>query len=147
DNEKNALAAAKSGNIENVYFDLLPEQKVDHVTRLKEGSSGVIFVGDGINDAPVLAASDVGFAMGLGSDAAIDAADAILTGNSLFALPDAIKICRKTMKTVRFNIIFPLIIKAAVMISALVYPIMWLAVVADVAVMLVTVIGAARLIK
>ena len=85
--------------------------------------------------------------MGLGSDAATFAADAILTANSLFALPDAIKISRKTMKTVRFNIIFPLIIKAAVMISALIYPIMWLAVVADVAVMLLTVLNAARLIK
>ncbi|MBQ2422359.1 MAG: cadmium-translocating P-type ATPase, partial [Clostridia bacterium] len=147
DNEKNALTAAKSGNIKNVYFGLLPEDKVDHVARLKKGSSGVIFVGDGINDAPVLAASDVGFAMGLGSDAATFAADAILTANSLFALPDAIKISRKTMKTVRFNVIFPLIIKAAVMISALIYPIMWLAVVADVAVMLLTVLNAARLIK
>ena len=147
DNQKNALAAAKAGNINNVYFNLLPEDKVTHVTQLKNNSSGVIFIGDGINDAPVLAASDVGFAMGLGSDAAINAADAILTANSLFALPGAIKICRKTMKTVRFNIIFPLVIKAAVMLLALIHPIMWLAVVADVVVMLITVLNSARLIK
>ena len=94
-----------------------------------------------------MAAADVGFAMGLGSDAAIEAADAVLTGDSLNALPDAIKICKKTVKTVRFNIAFPLIIKAAVMISALIYPIMWLAVVADVCVMIITALNAARLIK
>ncbi len=147
DNEISAEKTAKAVGVTEVYAKLLPEDKVEAVTRLKQSAKSVVFVGDGINDAPVLAAADVGFAMGLGSDAAIEAADAVLAGDSLDALPDAIKICKKTVKTVRFNIIFPLAIKAAVMISALIYPIMWLAVVADVCVMLITALNAARLIK
>lgn len=147
DNENSAQKTASSVGVTEVHAKLLPEDKVALVKRLQKTAKSVIFVGDGVNDAPVLSAADVGFAMGLGSDAAIEAADAVLTGDSLNALPDAIKICRKTVKTVRFNIAFPLIIKAAVMISALIYPIMWLAVVADVCVMIITALNAARLIK
>ena len=147
DNENSAQKTASAVGVTEVHAKLLPEDKVALVKRLQKTAKSVIFVGDGVNDAPVLSAADVGFAMGLGSDAAIEAADAVLTGDSLNALPDAIKICRKTVKTVRFNIAFPLIIKAAVMISALIYPIMWLAVVADVCVMIITALNAARLIK
>ena len=147
DNENSARKTASAVGVTEVHSKLLPEDKVALVKEIQKEAKSVIFVGDGVNDAPVLAAADVGFAMGLGSDAAIEAADAVLTGDSLNALPDAIKICKKTVKTVRFNIAFPLIIKAAVMISALVYPIMWLAVVADVCVMIITALNAARLIK
>ena len=147
DNENSARKTASAVGVTEVYSKLLPEDKVALVKEIQKEAKSVIFVGDGVNDAPVLAAADVGFAMGLGSDAAIEAADAVLTGDSLNALPDAIKICKKTVKTVRFNIAFPLIIKAAVMISALIYPIMWLAVVADVCVMIITALNAARLIK
>ena len=147
DNENSARKTASAVGVTEVHSKLLPEDKVALVKEIQKEAKSVIFVGDGVNDAPVLAAADVGFAMGLGSDAAIEAADAVLTGDSLNALPDAIKICKKTVKTVRFNIAFPLIIKAAVMISALIYPIMWLAVAADVCVMIITALNAARLIK
>lgn len=147
DNAASAARTAKTVGVTEVHAGLLPEDKVTHVERLKKTAKSVIFVGDGINDAPVLAAADVGFAMGLGSDAAIEAADAILTGDSLTPLPDAIKISRRTMRAVKFNIAFPLLVKLAVMVSALFYPIMWLAVAADVVVMIITVINSARLIK
>lgn len=147
DSAAGAARTAQTVGVTEVHAGLLPEDKVTHVEQLKKTAKSVIFVGDGINDAPVLAAADVGFAMGLGSDAAIEAADAILTGDSLASLPTAIKISRRTMGAVRFNIAFPLLVKLAVMVSALFYPIMWLAVAADVVVMIITVINAARLIK
>ncbi len=147
DNEKSADRTAAAVGVTEVHARLLPEDKVTQVEALKKSATAVMFVGDGINDAPVLAAADVGFAMGLGSDAAIEAADAVLMADALSALPAAIKICRKTMRTVRFNIAFPLVVKAAVMISALIYPVMWLAVLADVAVMIITALNSARLIK
>ncbi len=147
DKRDNAQKAAAAAKIDEVYAELLPQDKVMHLIRSGEGARGTVFIGDGINDAPVLAAADVGIAMGLGSDAAIEAADAVLTANSLSSLEKAIKICRKTMKTVRFNIVFPLAVKLAVMLSAVIYPIMWAAVVADVVVMLITVLNSARLIK
>ncbi len=147
DNLISAKKTATAVGVTELHAQLLPEDKVTHIEQLKKSAKSVIFVGDGINDAPVLAAANVGFAMGLGSDAAIEAADAILMADSLAALPDAIKISRRTMRTVRFNIVFPLVAKFAVMVSALIYPIMWLAVAADVAVMIITVINAARLIK
>ena len=147
DNADSAERTAAAVGINRVAAGLLPEDKVTRVAALREQSNGVVFVGDGINDAPVLAAADVGFAMGLGTDAAIEAADAVLTGDSLAALPDAIKISRKTMRAVRFNIAFPLAVKLAVMATALIYPIMWLAVAADVVVMMITVLNSARLVR
>lgn len=147
DNADSAERTAAAVGINRVAAGLLPEDKVTRVAALREQSNGVVFVGDGINDAPVLAAADVGFAMGLGTDAAIEAADAVLTGDSLAALPDAIRISRKTMRAVRFNIAFPLAVKLAVMATALVYPIMWLAVAADVVVMMITVLNSARLVR
>lgn len=147
DNADSAERTAATVGINRVAAGLLPEDKVTRVAALREQSNGVVFVGDGINDAPVLAAADVGFAMGLGTDAAIEAADAVLTGDSLAALPDAIRISRKTMRAVRFNIAFPLAVKLAVMATALVYPIMWLAVAADVVVMMITVLNSARLVR
>jgi Cd2+/Zn2+-exporting ATPase len=147
DNADSAERTAAAVGINRVAAGLLPEDKVTRVAALREQSNGVVFVGDGINDAPVLAAADVGFAMGLGTDAAIEAADAVLTGDSLAALPDAIRISRKTMRAVRFNIAFPLAVKLAVMATALIYPIMWLAVAADVVVMMITVLNSARLVR
>lgn len=147
DNADSAERTAAAVGINRVAAGQLPEDKVTRVAALREQSNGVVFVGDGINDAPVLAAADVGFAMGLGTDAAIEAADAVLTGDSLAALPDAIKISRKTMRAVRFNIAFPLAVKLAVMATALIYPIMWLAVAADVVVMMITVLNSARLVR
>lgn len=147
DNADSAERIAAAVGINRVAAGLLPEDKVTRVAALREQSNGVVFVGDGINDAPVLAAADVGFAMGLGTDAAIEAADAVLTGDSLAALPDAVKISRKTMRAVRFNIAFPLAVKLVVMATALIYPIMWLAVAADVVVMMITVLNSARLVR
>ena len=122
---------------------LMPEEKASTVKELQKDGK-VIFVGDGINDAPVLAAADCGFAMGLGSDAA----DVVLTNGTFAKLPDAIKISRSAMKTVRFNIAFALALKAIVLIlAAFGYAPMWIAVIADTGLSVLTVLNAARLLK
>ncbi len=130
------------------HGDLLPQNKVEIVNTLKENSKGVIFVGDGINDSPVIAAADCGFAMGLGSDAAIAAADAVLTSGTLSALPNAIKIAKKTVTTSKTNIAFALAVKALVIILAFFgIAAIWMSVIADTGVCLLCVLYAMRILK
>ena len=147
DGEKNASAIAQKCGLNEYKSSLLPENKADEVDRLQK-SGGVLFVGDGINDAPVLAKSDCGFAMGLGSEAAIESADAVLVGGTLAQLPEAVKISRQTMSVVRFNIIFALAIKAIILVLAImgIAP-MWLAVFADTGVSIITVLNTVRLLR
>lgn len=135
--------------IDEVYTELLPDGKVKKVEELlkeKEAKAKLAFVGDGINDAPVLAISDIGIAMGgLGSDAAIEAADVVIMTDEPSKLVDAIKISKKTMRIVKENIIFAIGIKIAVLIlSAFGLSTMWEAVFADVGVSIIAIINALR---
>lgn len=135
--------------LDAAFAELLPADKVAHMQKLKEelGESGsLIFVGDGMNDAPVLAQSDAGVAMGaLGSDAAIEAADVVLMDDQPSKLVLAIKIARKTMRIAKQNIVFALAVKGAVLVlSALGYANMELAVFADVGVSVLAILNAMR---
>jgi Cd2+/Zn2+-exporting ATPase len=137
--------------VDEVYTQLLPGDKVTRVERLMAGKTknkSLVFVGDGINDAPVLARSDVGVAMGaMGSDAAIEAADAVIMSDKPSLLAEGIKIARKTMTVVRENIVFSLGIKAIVLVlGAAGLASMWLAVFADVGVTFIAVLNALRLL-
>lgn len=128
--------------------ELMPADKLIQCNSLKEKSKAVCFVGDGINDALVLSASDCGIAMGLGSEAAIEASDAVLASGTLEKLPDAIKLSRKVMNTVRTNIVFAISVKALVIIlAALGLATMWMSVIADTGVSVACVLYAARLLK
>lgn len=151
DSKKVANSVASELGIENVYSELLPGDKVEKVEALlKEERKGKLaFVGDGINDAPVLARADVGVAMGgIGSDAAIEAADVVLMKDEPTALANAIKIGRKTNKILWQNIIFALGIKIIVLILATIGDAnMWEAVFADVGVTLIAVINSMRALK
>ena len=135
-------------DITDIYSELLPEDKVACVDKLIKENGNCCFVGDGINDAPVLTRADCGIAMGLGSDAAIESADMVLSAENLSALPKAIRICRRTMATVGLNIAFSLFVKALVIILAAcgIAP-LWLAVVSDTGVCLLCILNSVRLIK
>lgn len=142
-------AAAKALGIDQVWAELLPAGKVEKVEELlacQPAKAKLAFVGDGINDAPVLSRADVGIAMGaLGSDAAIEAADVVLMDDKPSKLAAAIRISRKTLGIVRQNIVFALGIKALVLVlTAFGLTGMWLAVFADVGVMVLAVLNATR---
>lgn len=147
-----ATSVGKMLEIDRIEAELLPQQKVEKVEQLlneKPGGSTLAFVGDGINDAPVLTRADVGIAMGaLGSDAAIEAADIVLMDDQLQKLPEGIRIARKTMRIVRQNIAFSLAVKGLVMLlGALGIAGIWLAVFADVGVMVIAILNAMRALK
>lgn len=148
DSKSNADKVSEKLGLDKCFSNLLPNDKLDKVEEIKTHSKAVCFVGDGINDAPVLSASDCGIAMGLGSEAAIEASDVVLSSGSLIKLPDAIKLSRKVMRTVRTNIIFALTVKAAVIIlAAFGVASMWMSVIADTGVSVACVLYAARLLK
>ena len=143
------FAVAEELGIAEVHSELLPEDKVTQVERLLgEGAPGkyLAFVGDGINDAPVLARADLGAAMGgIGSDAAIEAADIVLMDDDPRKLSLAMRISRKTMRLVWENIVFALAVKAVCLVlGALGIANMWVAIFADVGVMVLCVLNAAR---
>ncbi len=143
-------SVAKKLKIDKAYTELLPNEKVEKVEELMKNKEGKLaFVGDGINDAPVLAISDIGIAMGaLGSDAAIEAADVVLMTDEPSKIVSAIKLSRKTMKIVRENIVFAIGIKILILILSLLgISTMWEAVFADVGVTIIAVINALRALK
>ena len=143
-----AEAAAERANIRQVYARLLPEEKLETLELLRDEIGPVLFVGDGINDAPVLAGADVGAAMGSGADAAIEAADVVFLNNNLSSIPVALKLARATRSVAWQNIIFALVAKVAVMVlSILGITSLWLAVVADTGVALLCVLNAIRLLR
>ncbi|MBO5576237.1 MAG: cadmium-translocating P-type ATPase [Ruminococcus sp.] len=151
DKEQAAAAAAEKLGIKNYHSSLLPQDKVTKVEDLMKASGGtpVGFAGDGINDAPVIARADVGFAMGgLGSDIAIEAADIVLMNDSVESIPKAVAAARKTMRIVKENIVFALGVKFLVMmLGALGLAGMWMAVFADVGVALLAILNAMRCSK
>ncbi len=148
DSRNNAEKVKNEIKLSDYHSDLLPADKLNMVNNLKAKSKAVCFVGDGINDAPVLTASDCGIAMGLGSEAAIEASDAVLASGNLTQLPKAVKISRRVISTVKTNIIFALTIKAAVIIlAAFGIASMWMSVIADTGVSVACVLYAARLLK
>jgi len=140
-------SVAKKCAIEHWQGELLPQDKVTAIKELKKTHKSVIFVGDGINDAPVLTEATVGVAMGLGTDAAIETADAVLSSGKLSSLEDGVKISRRTMNKVKANIALSLAVKGAVMVSAFFAPMMWAAVVADVVLSVVCCLNSASLLK
>ena len=161
DNEKVAAKIASEVGIENYHAGLLPAQKVEELEAiLGEGTSSssskstrraatsglVAFVGDGINDAPVLTRADIGIAMGaLGSDAAIEAADVVLMDDHLSKIPEAIRIARKTMRIVTENIIFSILVKVAIMVlGALGLVGMRVAIFGDVGVLILAILNSLR---
>ena len=144
-------SVAKELGLDEVYTELLPNDKVEKVEELMKSKSKkgkLAFVGDGINDAPVLAISDIGIAMGgLGSDAAIEAADVVLMTDEPSKVVDAIKISKKTLKIVKQNIIFAIVVKILVLIlSAIGLSNMWQAVFADVGVSVLAILNALRVL-
>ena len=145
-------SVGKKLGIDRIYSELLPEDKVNRVCDLlaeKSEKGRLIFVGDGINDAPVLARADVGVAMGgLGSDAAIEAADIVIMDDKPSKLLALMKISRRTLSIVRQNIVFALGVKLAVLIlSALGLCGMWAAVFADVGVSVIAILNSMRALK
>lgn len=149
DKKEEALRIAKELNIKDVHSDLLPADKIKEVEKLIKDSNGkVAFVGDGINDSPVLARADVGIAMGgLGSDAAIEAADIVIMTDEVSKISTAIKIAKKSIRVAKQNIIFAIFIKILVLLlSILGISSMWMAVFADVGVTLIAIINSLRCI-
>ena len=147
-----AAEIGKAAGIDEIHAELLPEDKVNELEKiLKKQSSGTstAYVGDGINDAPVLARADIGIAMGgLGSDAAIEAADIVLMDDNPMGIGKAIRIARKTIKIVKQNIIFAIGVKILVLLLA-VFGIanMWAAVFADVGVAVIAILNALRALR
>ncbi len=147
DNDKVASKVAKNLGIEKYYASLLPEGKVEKLKELKETQSHLAFVGDGINDAPVLASVDVGISMGgVGSDIAIEASDVVIMTDQPSKIAESIKIAKKTSRLITENIIFIMLIKVAVLVlTAIGISEMWLAVFADVGVSCLAILNSMRI--
>lgn len=147
DNYENANKIAEKVGIEKVFAELLPQDKLEKVRELKRDGK-VIFIGDGINDSPVLAESDFGISMGEGTEIANTTADAILISNSIESLPKAIISAKKTMRIVKENIALSIIAKIIVLALGImgIAPV-WLAVVADTGMSLLTVLNSIRIYK
>ncbi|MCM1367620.1 MAG: heavy metal translocating P-type ATPase [Roseburia sp.] len=157
DNAATARAVAEKAGIDEFYAELLPEDKVRKMEEIKVNKDGegdkdrrvAAFVGDGINDAPVISSADLGIAMGaIGSDAAIEAADIVLMNDRLSQIAVARKIAKKTVAVVKQNIVFALAVKALVLVlAAFGIASMWLAVFADVGVAVLAILNAMRVLK
>lgn len=147
DSNESAEYVSDKCNLDGYFSELLPEDKTDILKKLQNENGKTVYVGDGINDAPVIATSDVGVAMGLGSDVAIETADMVLMSEKIGDLNKAIKISKLTMKTVYSNIIFALGIKLVVLILALFgLSFMAIAVFADVGVSIIAIINSSRIL-
>lgn len=148
DNLKNAEVIGKELKVDEIKASLLPKDKLAVIEELKKTNEKVIFVGDGINDSPVLASSNFGIAMGAGAGIASITADGILISNNISTLPSIIKTARRAMKVVKANIIFSLIVKAIVLtLGAIGIAPIWLAILADTGVTFLTVLNAVKCIK
>ena len=148
DGQDSADAVAQSVGIDEVRARLLPEDKLTALTGIREKRGAVLFVGDGINDAPVLAGADVGAAMGSGADAAIEAADVVFMNADLSSIPTAVRIARRANVISKENIVFALAVKLLVMALGLCgVASMWLAVFADSGVAMLCVLNSVRMLR
>ena len=147
DSQDSAQAVGKETGIDEVYAKLLPQDKLSTLEKVRQAHGAVMFIGDGINDAPVLAGADVSAAMGSGADAAIEAADAVFMNSNMEAVPQSIAIARSTNRIAWQNVIFALTVKIAVMILGLAgHANMWLAVFADTGVAMICVLNSIRIL-
>lgn len=147
DNKQKAEEISNQINIKNVFSELLPKEKLEKIKELKKDGK-VIFVGDGINDSPVLAECDFGISIGEGTQIANNVADGILISNNIGSIPEIIKIARKSMNIIKFNILFSLFFKVVVFaLGILGLAPIWLAIVADTGVSLITVLNSIRILK
>jgi len=147
DAEQTARAVAEELSIDHCYGSLLPDQKLESLRRIRRDYGCAMFVGDGINDAPVLAGADVGAAMGSGADAAIEAADVVFMTGKAEAIPESLRIAGRTVGIARQNVIFALGIKLIVMVLGLMgMASMWLAVFADSGVAMLCVLNSIRVL-
>ena len=147
DAEEAAREIADKAGVEEVHARLLPQDKLSELIKIRENHGRVMFVGDGINDAPVLAGADVGAAMGSGADAAIEAADVVFMNSNMDAIPEAIRLSKKTSRIARQNVIFAIAIKCIVMLLGIsgIYSNMWLAVFADTGVAFLCILNSIRI--
>ena len=147
DSESAAQAVGKKVGIQSIHARLLPDQKLETLQKIRSEKGAAMFVGDGINDAPVLAGADVGAAMGSGADAAIEAADVVFMTSDTAAIPEALSIARQTNRIAWQNVVFALFIKAIVMVLGLLgYANMWMAVFADSGVAMLCVLNSIRIL-
>ncbi len=147
DSEDSARAVASSVGIQAVFAGLLPHQKLERLQSIRSEKGAVMFVGDGINDAPVLAGADVGAAMGSGADAAIEAADVVFMTSDPAAIPESLRIAKSTWQIAWQNVVFALAVKFLVMALGLFgYASMWLAVFADSGVAMLCVLNSIRML-
>ncbi len=147
DEQGSAQAVKNETGIDEAYARLLPQDKVEYLHRIRNAHGPVLFVGDGINDAPVLAGADVGAAMGSGADAAIEAADVVYMNPNVEAIPRSVSIARHTNRIAMQNVVFSLVVKALIMILGLIgFANMWLAVFADTGVAMLCVLNSVRIL-
>ena len=147
DSASAANAVAEAAGIGEVHARLLPQEKLERLRTIRKNHGPTMFVGDGINDAPVLAGADVGAAMGSGADAAIEAADVVFMTSELRAVPEAIAIARETKRIAWQNVVFALAVKFAVMALGLLgFANMWMAVFADTGVAMLCVLNSVRVL-
>ena len=147
DAEREAKAVAAAAGIDEVHAKLLPQDKLTALNEIRNKYGSVMFVGDGINDAPVLAGANVGAAMGSGADAAIEAADVVFMNSEMKAIPRAISIAKATGAIAWQNVVFALAVKIIIMIAGLMgYASMWAAVFADTGVSLICVLNSIRIL-
>ena len=147
DAKDSGTAVAQRIGIDEVHAQLLPQDKLEHLQDIRKKYGASMFVGDGINDAPVLAGADVGAAMGNGADAAIEAADVVFMTSSVNAIPEAIEIAKRTGRIAMQNVVFALVIKFLIMILGFLgYANMWMAVFADTGVAMLCVLNSIRIL-
>jgi Cd2+/Zn2+-exporting ATPase len=149
DNEGTAKKVASQANVNRYFAELLPEDKVTAIKNIQKEGHTVAMVGDGINDAPALAAADIGIAMGgAGTDTAMETADIVLMADNLEQLPHTIKLCRFALRIIKQNIWFSLIVKFAALI--LIFPgwlTLWIAVLSDTGAALIVILNSMRLLR
>ena len=147
DREESAQSVAQAVGIEEVHSQLLPQEKLEHLRSIRSTHGSAMFVGDGINDAPVLSGADVGAAMGSGADAAIEAADVVFLTSQVSAIPESLSIARQTQRIALQNVVFALTVKAIVMVLGLLgHASMWAAVFADSGVAMLCVLNSIRML-